>query len=54
VRAVGVALRTPSGRAIGALSIAAVEHRMTERRTVQLIELLEQEAAAMTGLLTSL
>jgi DNA-binding IclR family transcriptional regulator len=54
VRAVGVALRTPSGGPIGAISIAAVEHRMTERRTAQLIELLEKEAKAMTQSLTSL
>ncbi|HVZ44917.1 MAG TPA: IclR family transcriptional regulator [Ramlibacter sp.] len=48
VRAVGVALRTPTGTPIGALSIAAIETRMTDKRVAQMHELLAREAAALT------
>lgn len=54
VWAVGVALCTPTGTPIGALSIAAVEYRMTERRVAQLIELLQKESSAMTRSLSTL
>lgn len=54
VRAVGVALRNGRGEPIGAISIAAVDHRMGDRRASQLIELLRREAQAMTQVLTTL
>ncbi len=43
--AIGVPLRAPSGEALGALSIAAIDSRMTPDRQDSLAEMLKAEAA---------
>ncbi|WP_323769301.1 IclR family transcriptional regulator [Antarctobacter sp.] len=43
--AIGVPVRGPSGTALGALSIAAIDSRMTPDRQPQLAEMLKSEAA---------
>ncbi|VDS07842.1 Acetate operon repressor [Paracoccus haematequi] len=45
----GVAIRWPDGRPAGALSIAAVEHRMTPARQAELAALLHREAALIAA-----
>lgn len=47
--AVGVALKFPDGRVAGALSIAAIDSRMTPDRQALLVELLRGEAARVEG-----
>ncbi len=42
--AIGVAIRDASRRPVGALSIAAIEHRMTKQRQRELMPLLLAEA----------
>ena len=42
VRAVGVAFKDSMGQAVGALSVAALTHRLQERRTQQVAELLTE------------
>src|SRR3546814_303709 len=44
---VGVAVRDPDGKVVGAYSIATVESRMSPEREAQLYELLRKEAAAL-------
>ncbi len=52
VRAVAVPITTAAGRAVAALSIAAVQWRMTAAREQVLIARLRQEAAQLGGLLS--
>jgi DNA-binding IclR family transcriptional regulator len=47
-KAVAVPLCTVSGRPIGALSIAAIEPRMTQERQLELLAVLRREALLMT------
>ncbi len=42
--AIGVAIRDAGRRPVGALSIAAIEHRMTKQRQRELVPLLLAEA----------
>lgn len=51
VRAVAVAIRTPAGHAIAALSVAAVRSRMSDLRVATLVKRLQQEAEGISKLL---
>jgi DNA-binding IclR family transcriptional regulator len=53
VRAVAVAIRTPAGHAIAALSVAAVRTRMSEIRVAALIKRLHHEADEVGKLLAN-
>lgn len=51
---VGVAIRHPDGRPAGALSIAAIDSRMSQTRQVELAAYLKQEAAKVEGKLANM
>ncbi len=48
VHALAVALRTPGGRPIAALSVAAIKSRMTRERQSQVFDILRRESSALT------
>ena len=47
VRAVGVVIRTPGGRPVASLSIAAIAARFANKREVELLAILHKEADAL-------
>lgn len=49
VRAIAVAVRTPSGRPIAALSVAAVTSRMAKERQSVIVEMLRRESSGLTA-----
>jgi len=51
VRAVGVPVRTAGGKAVAALSVAAIAPRMTPGREAELVRLLRREAQELGALL---
>ena len=49
VHALAVAVRTPGGRPIAALSVAAIRSRMTAQRQSEILKILRKESAALTA-----